>query len=483
MEARRGRRLARLCMIILLLTPVARLGTATAASSPLGKVRYIHRGLAVMPPHRNVSKGKVREPLFAAYGLRTGKFQRASVGFVDGTLLDIDQRTDAVLASASRTIVKKGQIDQVVTPGASHSVKTAEAVASAIGTNFDVRVKGKVTTIVVVEGAVLVTNAQGSVLVKTGQKTTIRKGQAPQAPTTVDALNVISWAGAIPPPASPVGLNAGLDANGGSIARSTSSRASSGQDLWNSKWIDDGRLDFGWASGAGQTTGQFVILSLPGSGTHSIRGVVIDPAATHGQPATDDLKDFEIRISVTNSSDSAFVTVFKGTTAASDTLQRFDLPLATQARYVELLALTNYGGTDGIDVAELEVVANEQVLAAPAHAHHLTGNWNDNGRAVTISQKGDALLALYKKPYVCDYRDGTGRKAQTFLDFRGTLDLNSIAGKTIVCSFGAGNPGGVGLTLTDIQLTASADDKTLKGVWYSEPSREKHPVLIRRVTG
>lgn len=147
---------------------------------------------------------------------------------------------------------------------------------------------------------------------------------------------------------------------------------------------------------------------------------------------------------------------------------------------MELLALTNYGGADGIALDELEVIAGEQVLAPPPHAHHLAGKWRDGNNPVVISQHGDSIVAHYVNPYVCDFRDGTGRMASTTLDFDGVIDFDTISGKTSVCSYGRGNPLGVGLKLTTITLTISTDDRTLRGTWYNANTKSKESVTITR---
>jgi hypothetical protein len=459
--------------------------TAHAASSSLGSVRFIQRGLAVQPPHHRASKGRVRQPLFSLYALNTKVLQRASIAFADGSLMHMDQETDAVLRSPSITQVKKGQVAEVVTPGTTHQVQTSEAVATAIGTSFDVKVKRKkhVTIVVVVEGAVLVQNKQGSVLVKTGQKSTVQKGQAPSAPVPIKALKVIAWTGFLPAPTTPVGMNIGLDANGASAGASSSTRSSPGSDLWDARWIDDGRLDYGWASAAGQTANQWVKIALPGNTIHTIRGVVIDPAATQGQPATDDLKAFEIRVSTTTTADAAFTTVLNATTTQSNTLQRFTLSQPVRAKYVELLGLTNYGGSDGIDVAEMEIVASEQVLALAPPVFHLAGAWIDGSNPIHITQSGDTLTGTYDTPYVCRYRDGTGRTARTRFDFKATVDGRAIVGQTTVCHYGAGNPQRMGLHLAAMKLKVSANGKTMKGTWFSVSANRNEPMTIRRKGG
>jgi hypothetical protein len=99
-----------------------------------------------------------------------------------------------------------------------------------------------------------------------------------------------------------------------------------------------------------------VKLSVSGSKVRTITGVLIDPAATRGDPATADLKDFEIRVSTTTSADSSFRTVLTGTCAQKAELQAFSLSTPVKAKYIELYALNNHGSPDWIAVAELEVV-------------------------------------------------------------------------------------------------------------------------------
>ena len=92
------------------------------------------------------------------------------------------------------------------------------------------------------------------------------------------------------------------------------------------------RLDEGWQSS--RPSNAFAIIGFSGSGLHRLSGVVIDPAATHGDPASADLQHFEIRVSSTDTSDASFTTVFTGTCAQEAALQRFTLPIPVLARYV-----------------------------------------------------------------------------------------------------------------------------------------------------
>src|SRR5437588_6075831 len=69
------------------------------AAGQLGEVKAIKNGLGVQPPGKGQQKGAVHMRLFNSYGLHTGKSELASVGFKDGTILHLNQQTDAVLRS------------------------------------------------------------------------------------------------------------------------------------------------------------------------------------------------------------------------------------------------------------------------------------------------------------------------------------------------------------------------------------------------
>ena len=92
----------------------------------------------------------------------------------------------------------------------------------------------------------------------------------------------------------------------------------------------------------------------------------------------------------------------------------------------------------------------------------LNGPWEDNGKEIRLTQSGNSVTALYVEPYVCDHNDGTGQTSQTDLDFNATLNGNTLTGETSVCTWGQGNPLGVGIRPARITLTVSADGLTLR---------------------
>jgi hypothetical protein len=107
-----------------------------------------------------------------------------------------------------------------------------------------------------------------------------------------------------------------------------------------------------------------VILGFGAGLGYELTGVVIDPAATGGHPAKNDLKHFQIWVSTTGTEDSDFTQVLSGQTKKKAALQSFSFPTAVPARYVKLEALDNYGG-NAIDVAELEVVSPSLTSSLP----------------------------------------------------------------------------------------------------------------------
>lgn len=196
-----------LCMG-LLLTP-----SAGAASHPLANVRFIDHGLTVWPPKAKPGRGRVRQPLYAAYGLSTGSHQRASIGFVDKTVLHINQRTDLVLRSPGLTMVRKGEVAALGNPGDHERIVTSTAAVSALGTEFDLRIERAATsystgprfppgttTVSVVAGIVAVSNRYGRVQVTAGHWTHVAPGKAPTKPTKHNARHDVAWTAGLPGP-------------------------------------------------------------------------------------------------------------------------------------------------------------------------------------------------------------------------------------------------------------------------------------------
>ena len=359
----------------------------------VASVYWIQKGVAVQPPHKKAGKGKKGQKLFNQYGVRTARGQKADLNFPDTTHLRMNQLTAIVLRNPHLTQVTKGTIEEEIQPGTSHQIQTASAVATAIGTRFIEKVTRKTvgdtrkkkgtktkrvvvtTEVIVEEGVVDVRNQQGDVVVHAGQETTVQQGKAPAPPVSIDVRSVTGWTQNIPRPAVEPGKNVALQDNGGRViaasnqdtsaapaARAVPAAAAS----WPANAVNDGQLTTGWSTGHGNRSNQSVILGFGPSGTYvyDLSSVVIDPAATGGHSAANDLKDFEIWASPAGIDPGSFSKVYAGTAKQSATLQLFKFDQPVRTRYLKLVALNNYGG-DAIDVAELEAVSNSGPVVAP----------------------------------------------------------------------------------------------------------------------
>jgi hypothetical protein len=159
----------------------------------LGIVKVIVRGLGEQPPNQVLREGKIRDPLYSRYFLRTQKRQKARILFADGSVLNINQHTDAILRDPHHLQVNQGEIDQVDARGSVHRITTNAAVATALGTNFDVKVVNGRVFVTVVNGRVSVRGSGASVLVRPNQQTVVARGRRPSKPRHVNALAIIAW--------------------------------------------------------------------------------------------------------------------------------------------------------------------------------------------------------------------------------------------------------------------------------------------------
>lgn len=167
-------------------------GTNGVAASQLARVQAILRGLGVKPPARTLHHGKVADPLYARYLLATGKRQKASLRFGDGSIMYLNNRTDVELRDPFTSIVRAGEVDQADARG-THRILTATASVTALGTNLDVKIVRGVVFVTVVSGRVSVRNAGARVLVGKNQQTVVRRRRPPSGPRRVNARKIIAW--------------------------------------------------------------------------------------------------------------------------------------------------------------------------------------------------------------------------------------------------------------------------------------------------
>jgi hypothetical protein len=118
----------------------------------------------------------------------------------------------------------------------------------------------------------------------------------------------------------------------------------------------------------------------------------------------------------------------------------------------------------------------------PLPALDLNGLWSDNGRQVRITHSGASVEALYLLPYICEFRDGSGGSEQTDFDFQAALTDHRLTGQTTICSYGQGNPQGVGLKLAQMQLTVAQDAKSISGTWHNTFTNTDQAINLTRIS-
>ena len=170
--------------------------------------------------------------------LRTGEFSRASMRLSDLTTMRLDELTtieisQAIAAGKPGALgVKSGGLYFLNRGGAQEmKIQTAAANGALKGTEFALRVgAGGKTTFAMFEGEVELSNAKGSVLLKSGEMGEVEIGRAPRKTAVIDAINIIQWCLYYPGVLDPAELarekGAALDAyRAGDLPRALSSQS------------------------------------------------------------------------------------------------------------------------------------------------------------------------------------------------------------------------------------------------------------------
>ena len=132
--------------------------------------------------------------------LRTGEYSRALVRLSDLTTMRLDELTTieisrAVAASRKSTLgVKRGGL-YFLNRGKPQElqIRTASANGALKGTEFAMRVTDGKTTLAMFEGEVELSNAQGRLLLKSGEIGEAELGRAPRLTSKIEAINIIQW--------------------------------------------------------------------------------------------------------------------------------------------------------------------------------------------------------------------------------------------------------------------------------------------------
>jgi hypothetical protein len=130
---------------------------------------------------------------------------RARVSLDDGSVLNIGSDSSVHIvkhdAGAQQTDLElslgkvRSQAQKITQPGGKFEVHTPAGVAGVVGTDFYTSFENNIMTVIVFEGFVRVCNLAGvCVVVKAGQMTTVRNGDASSPAVTQAALSVLTEA-------------------------------------------------------------------------------------------------------------------------------------------------------------------------------------------------------------------------------------------------------------------------------------------------
>lgn len=192
------------CVVLLTAWAYVTAAAAEECSNWLAQIEAIEGRVEVNRKDSvNWTTARYGEQLCAGDGIRTGPNSRAAVWFRDDeTVARLDQRSTLTL------IEKDGSFINQLLEGALHlftrtprrlQVDTPYVNAAVDGTEFLVRVQTDSTLIVVFEGAVIASNAAGSLRLTDGQTALTRAGSAPVLLAEIRPTDAVQWALYYPP--------------------------------------------------------------------------------------------------------------------------------------------------------------------------------------------------------------------------------------------------------------------------------------------
>lgn len=143
---------------------------------------------------------KPEQVLCRGDSIRVGKSARAAVVLANEAVMRLDQNTTIRLLEISgrkedRSFVElvKGALQSFSRKPRLMSVNTPYLNGSIEGTEFEVRVDGEQSSILVLEGRVVAANERGSVALKPGDQAATRAGDAPTVRTLVKPRDSVQW--------------------------------------------------------------------------------------------------------------------------------------------------------------------------------------------------------------------------------------------------------------------------------------------------
>ncbi|HUX21504.1 MAG TPA: TonB-dependent receptor, partial [Spirochaetia bacterium] len=179
------------------------IGVPAMAQEPQGKIislqGRVERQPAAVPTW---SLTRILQQLFTADKVRVLEQSRAAILFADESQIRLNAGAELTVKSVkerggSSSLFELAQGEgwfRTKNPASGMSVSTPAATAAIRGTEINVRVAPDGETVVtVVEGAVDLSNAVGSLTVNGGEEATVRPGQAPTKRTVLNPREAVQW--------------------------------------------------------------------------------------------------------------------------------------------------------------------------------------------------------------------------------------------------------------------------------------------------
>ncbi|HEY8519352.1 MAG TPA: FecR domain-containing protein [Gammaproteobacteria bacterium] len=146
----------------------------------------------------------VKDTLCTGDSLRVLEFGEATIRLPDATVFTVDANTSLTFAEPqgdTRSLVSllRGIIHIISRDPRALKFSTPYANAGLEGTEFSIEVTSDETSITVLEGEVVMSNAAGTAYVAPGERGSAAAGRSPRVERAANALDVVRWASHYPP--------------------------------------------------------------------------------------------------------------------------------------------------------------------------------------------------------------------------------------------------------------------------------------------
>lgn len=204
-EIRRGVRASRLLTLIVVMlmgAPFSRRAPAQTTNNPdAAELLSKENSVDTARPSATWRPATVGQKLIWHERLRTGEDSRAAVRMSDASILRVDELTETEIlppevASAKPTVDLKQGTGYFFSREKSReiNVKTPAANGAIRGTEFVVSVAANGhSSFTMLDGEVEVSNAQGSILVQSGERADAEPGHKPTKTAVIMTINLVQW--------------------------------------------------------------------------------------------------------------------------------------------------------------------------------------------------------------------------------------------------------------------------------------------------